>query len=118
MTPFILAILCLIISERQFDYSRNKSGLRDEVRQMLVDYPAKSWLSISKAPRDPGTGQIDEDYLNPEIGIGPEEIVGACILAAFWSEGQGTAAADAGHYAFKWARGWIKVSPARGMVWS
>ena len=51
---------------------------------------------------------IEEDTLDPELGIGPEEIVGACILAMYWRNTPEEAASIAA-YAFTWARGWIKA---------
>lgn len=58
-----------------------------------------------------GTGAaVDDadDELDPELGIGLEEIVAACCLAMFRTN---TAAARLiNRHAFRWARGWVKVS--------
>jgi hypothetical protein len=45
---------------------------------------------------------------DPELGLGPEEIVAVCVLAAFISEREEAAAMA--RVAFKWVKGWVQVS--------
>ncbi len=111
MTPFILAVLCSVSSERLTQFSELHGPLRDEVTQLLISSPAGSWQNLvgAKAALDSPHPELGEDALDPELGIGPEEIVGACILATFWSGASKDGVVIASH-AFRWARGWIKVS--------
>ena len=104
MTPFILAVLSLVSSERLSPFVNLHGPLRNEVTSLLLTSPAGSWQDLSTAKTLDG----GEDALDPELGIGPEEIVAACILATFWSDSPGDGVVIASH-AFRWARGWIKV---------
>ncbi|BEI84348.1 hypothetical protein CcaverHIS002_0409520 [Cutaneotrichosporon cavernicola] len=120
MTPFILSVLCFISSERIPAMHGLQHTLGNEVNQLLLNSPADSFLSTLDSPfssnaahlnaigvgsgsRDDGDG---EDELDPELGIGPEEIVGACMLAMFTVDRDIASAIAAS--AFSWARGWIK----------
>lgn len=107
MTPFILAVLCVVSSERLIQFSELHTTLGKEVTHLLLTSPAESWQDISTSNLT--AADDGEDALDPELGIGPEEIVGACILATFWSDQPSHGVVIASH-AFRWARGWIKVS--------
>lgn len=150
ITPFILAVECLLSSERiPKYYDRYHASLGDEVLKLLLENPAESWQSFEVsmvnrfgtsrlAPKRSGSmfqttdalsaevmdmaefkeisqeemqRRQDPDWLDPELGIGPEEIVGAVVLSLFMSERQ--PAADIASSAFKWARGWVKVGPVQ-----
>ncbi|KLT44329.1 hypothetical protein CC85DRAFT_283571 [Cutaneotrichosporon oleaginosum] len=110
MTPFILSVLCFISSERIPAMHELQHTLRSQVNQLLLNSPADSFISTfdvqlngSGGTRDEGDG---EDELDPELGIGPEEIVGACVLAMFTVDRDSASAIAAN--AFRWARGWIR----------
>ncbi|ORY34264.1 hypothetical protein BCR39DRAFT_517307 [Naematelia encephala] len=132
MTPFITGVLCLLASERIPQYHHLYGELNVEVTKLLLKSPAESWQDISVRERillratadsnepqdastldDIGAGEPetgipqDADHLDPELGIGPEEIVGACALATFKTDRQ--AAGVVATHAFRWARGWVKV---------
>ncbi len=119
MTPFILAVLCLVSSERLLQFSDMKDGFITEVLNMIESSPAESWLTFQTANAKTTTVVVTdgsglgsgsgEDALDPELGIGPEEIVGASILATFWS-GSPAQCRNLASCAFRWARGWINVS--------
>lgn len=109
ITPFILSVMCLVAAERVPKSHEHRPVLAREVTQLLVNSPADSFISTLDTPFGGGTGAKDEDgeeELDPELGIGPEEIIGACILATFMTERE--QAATIASSAFKWARGWIK----------
>jgi hypothetical protein len=109
ITPFILSVMCLVAAERVPTSHEHRPTLAREVTQLLVNSPADSFISTLDPPFGSGSGPKDEDgeeELDPELGIGPEEIVGACILATFMTERD--QAATIASSAFKWARGWIK----------
>lgn len=109
ITPFILSVMCLVASERVPSKHQHQRVLGTEVNQLLVNSPADSFISTLESPFGGGSGVKDEDgeeELDPELGIGPEEIVGACILATFMTDRAN--AATIASSAFKWARGWIK----------
>lgn len=115
MTPFILAVLCLASSERLPGYTHLRAKLETEVLDMIESSPAESWLTFASAKAvaiEPPAVKMGEDALDPELGIGPEEIVGASILATFWSGSPGQCIHIA-RCAFRWARGWIKVGASR-----
>ena len=115
MTPFILAVLCLVSCERLPRFTSLYGPIFYEVHSLLVTSPAGSWKVTGAAETEnimlaaTSPTEIEEDTLDPELGIGPEEIVGACILAMYWRNTPEEAASIAA-YAFTWARGWIKVS--------
>lgn len=54
----------------------------------------------------PALEMVDENW-DPELGIGPEEIVAVCALASFISQRE--EAKMIATYAFTWAKGWTKV---------
>ncbi|TXT08708.1 hypothetical protein VHUM_02836 [Vanrija humicola] len=109
ITPFILSVMCLVAAERVPNMHEHRPTLAREVTQLLVNSPADSFISTLDQPFGGASGNKDDDgeeELDPELGIGPEEIVGACILATFMTERE--QAATIASSAFKWARGWIK----------
>ena len=85
---------------------------------MLMTSPAESWQTIqgSKEIRDAKNKEqvlgkaldADTNDWDAELGIGPEEIVAACVLAAYI--GTKEHAKHIADYAFMWARGWTAVS--------
>lgn len=109
MTPFILAVLCLLASERVTGLSHEHQKLADHVVDLLQNSPAESWQDFTSSRND-GRLSDEDDILDPELGIGPEEIVGACILASYMGESHNAERSTIAAAAFKWARGWVKVS--------
>lgn len=105
MTPFILGVECLLASERVPHLSTYHSILADEVKELLMKSPAESWQSLQDAAQD--TDSQGDDRLDPELGIGPEEIVAACVLSIWMSERP--EASTIATSAFNWARGWINI---------
>lgn len=92
---------------------------------MLMHSPAESWQTFESSKEKGPNGQegsnktIDDvrlgpalemvdDTWDPELGIGPEEIVAVCALASFISQRE--EAKMIATYAFTWAKGWTKVS--------
>ncbi|WRT64331.1 uncharacterized protein IL334_001263 [Kwoniella shivajii] len=107
ITPLLLAVLCLISSERTLRYHHHHSLLAEEVSSLLKTSPAESWQTFI-GHYTPDFGDPDgDDPLEPEFGLGPEEIVAACILATYMTERE--QAALIARSAFRWARGWIKL---------
>lgn len=97
----------MLSSERIPQFRPYLAPLRAEVLSLLGS-PAESWQNIVTSQLERNTDET-RDVLDPELGIGPEEIVGACILAMYmYEDNPGDRARIAGE-AFKWARGWIKV---------
>lgn len=108
ITPFILGVLCMLSSERIPQFRPYLVPLRAYVSGLLRS-PAESWQNIATSQLEHNTDEKN-DVLDPELGIGPEEIVGACILATYMYEDNIGERAQIADMAFKWARGWIKVS--------
>lgn len=108
ITPLILAVLCLLGSERLAHLSYYRGALYGAVKTLLLESPAESWQRLGTAVNKNPDGINGEDELDPELGIGPEEIVGAAMLS-MWIGGRNDAMWIA-DVAFKWARGWIRVS--------
>ncbi|KAK4684348.1 hypothetical protein P7C73_g5834, partial [Tremellales sp. Uapishka_1] len=106
ITPFILSVMCLVASERVKAFHPYRSVIGDAVTHYLKHSPADSFAK-------PGD---DDDELDPETGIGPEEIVATCILAMFMDERK-EARTIAGS-AIKWATGWIKYQGMNDSVQS
>ena len=87
---------------------------------MIVTSPAESWQTF-QGSRNDRTEQMsavgdaiqrevkgEELEWDPELGIGPEEIVGVCALTSFMSERDHAKTISV--HAFSWARGWASVS--------
>ncbi|WWC86430.1 uncharacterized protein L201_001307 [Kwoniella dendrophila CBS 6074] len=111
ITPLLLSVLCLISSERRNCFSiRYHTILAEEVTNLLETSPAESWqrfeIGIGYNTTDFGDPDGDEP-LDAEFGLGPEEIVAACILATYMTERE--QASVIARSAFRWARGWIKL---------
>jgi hypothetical protein len=116
ITPFILAVECLLASERVPALHSRHHALADAVIKMMVTSPAESWQTFANSKK---ARQQDEQVLghalassdmdwDPELGIGPEEIVAVCALATFISQRE--QAKTIAMFAFSWARGWTAVS--------
>lgn len=117
ITPFILGVICLIASDHLPRFTHFNLNLRAEITSLMISSPAESWQNFQESHQarlDAQAGQAektmqdtDEDALDPELGIGPEEIVAACVLATSLSDRRESL--WMAQSAFKWARGWIKV---------
>ena len=116
ITPFILAVECLLASERLPGLYAYHGPLVDDVLNMLLNSPAESWQTFQgsretrAATQEQALGHafVGEDDWDPELGIGPEEIVAACALATFIAQRE--QARHIAEYAFMWARGWASVN--------
>ena len=108
ITPFILSVLSLLSSERLPAFNHLKGPLTSYVEELVHTSPAESWQNIASSRLEHNTDDT-RDVLDPELGIGPEEIVAACILASYMPDGQAQQRTYIAESAFKWARGWIKV---------
>ncbi|WVQ62012.1 uncharacterized protein L199_000145 [Kwoniella botswanensis] len=108
ITPLLLSVLCLISSERVSSYHKKYHRvLAEEVTTLLQTSPAESWQRF-EGGYTPDFGDPDGDEpLDAEFGLGPEEIVAACILATYMTERE--QASVIARSAFRWARGWIKL---------
>jgi hypothetical protein len=132
ITPFIFAVECLLASERVAELSQYHTRLAEETTDMMIKSPAESWMSFPGYKPSPtgvshpvevkgeqvlghavsALSAITADHSwEPELGIGPEEIVAACMLAAFISERD--QAKIIAVCAFTWAKGWTKVGGGR-----
>jgi hypothetical protein len=110
ITPLILAVHCLLASERLPHHFHYHLPLADAALKLLLESPAGSWLTViavDNAVAD-GTKVLGEDELDCELAIGPEEIVAAAMLS-LWMSDQ-VAAVSIARTAFQYARGWIKAS--------
>lgn len=119
MTPLILGVTSLLASERMSVLSPDDhQRLAKDVLTEIARSPARSWITfdaLKQAKSDHTSNNTDnggdDEWLNPEFGIGPEEIVGTCILASYMGvQFNDTSRERIAASAFKWARGWIKVS--------
>ena len=118
ITPFILAVECTLAAERMPPLYAYHDRLGESVLNMLMTSPAESWQTIqgSREIREAKNKEqvlgkafdADTNDWDAELGIGPEEIVAACVLAAYI--GQKEHAKHIAEYAFMWARGWTAVS--------
>ncbi|ODO05929.1 hypothetical protein I350_04990 [Cryptococcus amylolentus CBS 6273] len=107
LTPLILAILCLVTCDHLPHLAHLRSPLQDEISSALNTSPAKSWQNFD-ATVSKDFGDLDgEDAIDAEFALGPEEIVGLCVVAT-WMVDRREAALIA-RVAFRWARGWIEV---------
>ncbi|WVQ77018.1 hypothetical protein IAR50_006697 [Cryptococcus sp. DSM 104548] len=116
LTPLILSILCLVACDHIPRLAHLRAPLRDEVIEALRTSPAESWQNFD-ATVDRDFGDLDgEDPIDGEFALGPEEIVGTCVMATWMLDG-GEAAYMA-QIAFRWARGWIGLlhNQSRGMT--
>jgi hypothetical protein len=85
------------------------NDLKSYVAKLLRNSPAESWQDLESSKAVCNTDETI-DKLDPELGIGPEEIVGACILASYMRSDELDNRSTIAEMAFTWARGWIKVS--------
>ncbi|WWD17687.1 hypothetical protein CI109_102128 [Kwoniella shandongensis] len=107
ITPLILAVLCLATTDRNALFSRYHGALIEEVLLLLKTSPAESWQRF-EGSYTADFGDVDSDEpLDAEFGLGPEEIVAACVLATWMTERE--EAAMIARSAFRWARGWIRL---------
>nr|XP_019049434.1 hypothetical protein I302_03223 [Kwoniella bestiolae CBS 10118]OCF28364.1 hypothetical protein I302_03223 [Kwoniella bestiolae CBS 10118] len=108
ITPLLLSVLCLISSERLSSFhKRYHHILAEEVTNLLQTSPAESWQRFEGGyTADFGDPEGDEP-LDAEFGLGPEEIVAACMLATYMTQRE--QASVIARSAFRWARGWIKL---------
>jgi hypothetical protein len=109
LTPFIMGIMCMLSSERVPESNSHYESLKVYVHKLLDESPAESWQNFAMSKAEYNTDETI-DKLDPELGIGPEEIVGACIMAAYMRADEPSLPAAIAEMAFSWARGWIKVS--------
>ena len=112
ITPFILAVECVLASERVPELFNYHAALAEAVLTMLLTSPAESWQTIqgSRAVAQDqllGHALDSEESWDPELGIGPEEIVAGCVLASFISQRE--EAQFISLRAFNWAKGWCQV---------
>ncbi|ORX37401.1 hypothetical protein BD324DRAFT_626030 [Kockovaella imperatae] len=126
ITPFILAVECLLASERIPNLYVYHDRLADAVLNMLMTSPAESWQTI-QGSREIREAKAKEQVLgkafdgdttdwDAELGIGPEEIVAACTLATFI--GQKEHARHIAQYAFMWVRGWTSYLKEPGATFA
>jgi hypothetical protein len=106
ITPFILSVLCWVSSLRLRGYAEYNRLLTHEIYNVLIHSPASSFYSNKTAPYNALDNEND-DPLDPELGIGPEEIVGIVILAMFVEDR--SEASTLASSAFRWARSWMEV---------
>ncbi|WVF70291.1 hypothetical protein IAT40_005080 [Kwoniella sp. CBS 6097] len=108
ITPLLLAVLCLISSERFSSLHHYHPALAEEVSKLLSTSPAESWQTFEGSSYTADFGDVDgDDPLDAEFGLGPEEIVAACVLATYMTERE--EAVLIARSAFRWARGWIML---------
>jgi hypothetical protein len=110
LTPFILGVMCMLSSERVPQFASQVDTFKAYVVELLHRSPAESWQNLALSKAEQNTDETI-DKLDPELGIGPEEIVGACILAAYMRTDDFSDMSAIAEAAFTWARGWIKVCP-------
>ena len=101
--------MCLLASERLPNFHHLTASLAEYVSHRLSN-PSLSWLSPSEARK---THLEGDDQLDPELCIGPEEIMGTIMLSMYMTAKD--AASQTAELAFYWARGWIQVSVCRGV---
>lgn len=101
--------MCSVASERSTRHHSLSRALALEISDLLARSPADSlfWQIAQNGKSPDETLRNDEDEIDLEMGIGPEEVLGACILSSFSEDP--SRATELGLLAFRWARGWIKV---------
>lgn len=118
LTPLITGVICLAASERA-----PSDSFRSLVGNLMVDLDDFSFKpAITQHYSIDNQDTIDNDELDLELGIGPEEIVALCIASVFCDvstrsdtkkqnqDGFGTTSHALAQVAFKWARGFLKTS--------
>ncbi|TIA91006.1 hypothetical protein E3P81_02196 [Wallemia ichthyophaga] len=118
LTPLIIGVICLAASERV-----PSESFRSLVSNLMVDLDDFSFKpAITQHYLVDNQDAIDNDDLDLEMGIGPEEIVAMCIASVFCdvstrpdmkkqnADGFGTTSHALAQVAFKWARGFLKTS--------
>lgn len=111
MTPFIMSVLCLAASKRSTEYKQHVGVLDGEVSDLL----RQCTLTGNVFGFDDIATESMGEIWDPELGIGPEEVVGAAVLALFSDDRKDARVTAA--TALKWAEGLIKVS-RMGRGWS
>ncbi|EIM20408.1 hypothetical protein WALSEDRAFT_69776 [Wallemia mellicola CBS 633.66] len=118
LTPLITGVICLASSERILS-----DNLRSLVGNLLVDLDDFSFKpAITQYYSSQNQESIDDDELDLELGVGPEEIVAMCIASIFCDmstrpnpkkstiDGCNSSSHMIAQVAFKWARGFLKTS--------
>lgn len=113
LTPFIMGVMVMLSAERIPQYRSSVDALKQYIVNALHDGPAGSWQDIQSSRAELRTDE-SIDKLDPELGIGPEEIVGACVLGAYLRADDVEEMGHIAKTAFTWARGWIKVCLCQG----
>jgi hypothetical protein len=118
LTPFIMGVMVQLSCERVPQYRFRVDALKEYVVGLLHAGPAGSWQDLQSSRAELRTDE-SIDKLDPELGIGPEEIVGACVLAAYLRTENLEEMRKIADTAFSWTRGWIKVRTIRctGFHW-
>ncbi|TIA90288.1 hypothetical protein E3P99_01603 [Wallemia hederae] len=117
LTPLITGVICLAASERA-----PSDNFRCLVGNLMIDLDDFSFQpAITQHYSVDDQDALDNDELDLELGIGPEEIVAMCIASVFCDvstrpgkkqnpEGCATTSHALAQVAFKWARGFLKTS--------
>lgn len=95
ITPLILGAMCLVAAERLPEFHHLVQPLTTELRDVILEV---------KPPAPPIPGG-EEPELDPELGIGVEEITALLIAATFVNSRNSTNVAQ---LAFHWTRNYLK----------
>ena len=120
LTPLITGVICLVASERI-----PNENLRLPVGNLMIDLDDFSFKPAIEQANVLKDEDGDEDDLDLELGIGPEEIVAMCIASVFCdistkpnnnnnrmnnTDSSNSSSLALAQVAFKWARGFLKTS--------
>lgn len=81
------------------------TSLGEQVDNLLKNSPSDN--IFSRADLSPQRSLDNETQLDPELGIGVDEIVAAAVLALYTSEP--THAIQLARMAMQWCQGWMKI---------
>ncbi|KAK4048416.1 hypothetical protein OIV83_004762 [Microbotryomycetes sp. JL201] len=104
ITPLVLASICLVAAERLPRFHQLLERLESsELNEPILN--ATPGLSFAPGSESTAENGLEPD-LDPELGIGPEEISALLVYASFSSSPRSDTIART---AFEWARGYLKT---------
>ncbi|KAM0786131.1 hypothetical protein ACM66B_006940 [Microbotryomycetes sp. NB124-2] len=110
ITPLVLSSICLVAAERlpRYHLLLDRLESSDLTDPILNATPGKSFAPGSEltAGNNSSSNNGLEPDLDPELGIGPEEISALLVYASFSSSSRSAVIART---AFEWARGYLKT---------
>ena len=108
ISPLILAVICAIASERDPKYPPDlRVKLYHEALELISSSPTGSFMNTV----DLETVRLQPEEWDPELGIGPEEVVAVSYLALFIDDR--VRGPNIARLSRRWVEGLINVSDIR-----